>query len=58
MSETATLPAAAVRPKVSHHNRKGRFYVGATVFVILLNMAGFLPSLIDQSRRVAPPTWP
>jgi hypothetical protein len=27
------------------------------VFVILLNMAGFLPSLIDQSRRVAPPTW-
>ena len=57
MSETATLPAAAVRPKVSHHDRKGRFYVGAAVFVILLNMAGFLPSLIDQSRRVAPPTW-
>ena len=31
--------------------------VGAAVFVILLNVAGFAPSLIDQSRRVAPPTW-
>ena len=36
---------------------KSRFYVGAAAFVILLNVAGFAPSLIDQSRRVAPPTW-
>jgi hypothetical protein len=57
MPETATLPVAAARPEVNRHQMKSRFYVGAAVFVILLNMAGFLPSLIDQSRRVAPPTW-
>ncbi len=57
MPETATLPVADARPEVNRHQMKSRFYVGAAVFVILLNMAGFLPSLIDQSRRVAPPTW-
>ena len=45
------------RPEVNPHQMKSRFYVGAAVFVILLNVAGFAPSLIDQSRRVAPPTW-
>jgi len=57
MPETATLPVAAARPEVNRHQKKSRFYVGAAVFVILLNVAGFAPSLIDQSRRVAPPTW-
>ena len=57
MPETATLPVAAARPEVNRHQMKSRFYVGAAVFVILLNVAGFAPSLIDQSRRVAPPTW-
>lgn len=33
-----------------------RFYVGFGIFVILLSFAGFAPSLIDQSRRFAPPT--
>jgi hypothetical protein len=32
------------------------FYIGFGVFVILLSFAGFAPSLIDQSRRFAPPT--
>ena len=32
-----------------------RFYVGFGIFVILLSFAGFAPSLIDQSRRFAPP---
>ena len=32
------------------------FYVGFGIFVILLSVAGFAPSLIDQSRRFAPPT--
>ena len=32
-----------------------RFYVGAGVFAILLAFAGFGPSLIDHSRRYAPP---
>ncbi len=37
--------------------RTGRwFYVGFGVFVILLSVAGFAPSLIDQSRRFGPPT--
>ena len=33
-----------------------RFYIGFGVFVILLSFAGFAPSLIDQSRRFAPPS--
>src|SRR5262245_6655130 len=32
-----------------------RFYVGFGIFVILLSFAGFAPSLIDHSRRFAPP---
>ena len=57
MPETATLPVADARPEVKRHQMKSRFYVGAAAFVILLTVAGFAPSLIDQSRRVAPPTW-
>jgi len=57
MPETATLPVPAARPEVNRRRMKSRFYVGAAVFMILLNVAGFAPSLIDQSRRVAPPTW-
>lgn len=56
MSPTATGPTAVVDAGVNRHAVKGRFYVGAAVFVILLNIAGFLPSLVDQSRRVAEPT--
>lgn len=32
------------------------FYIGATAFVIIVCIAGFGPSLIDQSRRTGPPT--
>ena len=45
---TADVPARKVRTGQ-------RFYVGFGVFVILLSFAGFAPSLIDQSRRFAPP---
>jgi hypothetical protein len=45
---TADVPAPQVRTGQ-------RFYVGFGVFVILLSFAGFAPSLIDQSRRFAPP---
>jgi hypothetical protein len=51
--DSATVP----QPQMNRQQVKGRFYVGAAVFVILLNAAGFLPSLIDRSRRVAEPTW-
>lgn len=47
----ADVPARQVR--TGH-----RFYVGFGVFVILLSFAGFAPSLIDQSRRFAPPATP
>ena len=33
-----------------------RFYISFGIFVILLSFAGFAPSLIDHSRRFAPPT--
>jgi hypothetical protein len=46
---TADVPARQVRSGQ-------RFYVGFGIFVILLSFAGFAPSLIDQSRRFAPPT--
>jgi hypothetical protein len=46
---TANVPA--------RHVRTGQgVYVGFGVFVIRLSFAGFAPSLIDQSRRFAPPT--
>ena len=57
MPGTSTLPIAAFDARPTRHGLKNRFYVGAAVFVILLNAAGFLPSLIDQSRRLAAPTW-
>jgi hypothetical protein len=33
-----------------------RFYIGAALFIILLSIAGFAPSLVDQSGRNAPIT--
>ena len=57
MLGTSTSPVAALEARPKRHALKNRFYVGAAVFVILLNAAGFLPSLIDQSRRLAAPTW-
>jgi hypothetical protein len=45
----------------SHRARRGLrkeslFYIGAAMFVILLSMIGFGPSIINQSRRNAPST--
>jgi hypothetical protein len=42
-------------PAVTGSRRRvGRsFYIGAALFVILLNVVGFGPSIIDQSRRNA-----
>jgi hypothetical protein len=47
--KAADVPAPQVRTGQ-------RFYIGFGIFVILLSFAGFAPSLIDQSRRFAPPT--
>src|SRR5215467_8950197 len=40
----------------SHGIIERRFYVSAALFVILLSVAGFGPSIIDPSRRNAPST--
>jgi hypothetical protein len=42
-------------PQRSHQKRRW-FYMGAGVFSILLAFAAFGPSLIDHSRRYAPPS--
>jgi hypothetical protein len=43
-------------PPQRSHQKRSRFYIGAGVFAILLAFAAFGPSLIDQSRRYAPPS--
>ena len=55
MADAAVLPRAT--NVAARQVRTGHwFYVGFGVFVILLSFAGFAPSLVDQSRRFAPPT--
>ena len=43
---TSISPALGSRRRVDHW-----FYIGVAVFVIVLNVAGFGPSLLDQSMR-------
>jgi hypothetical protein len=55
MADAAVVVRAADVP--APRARTGQWlYVGFGVFVILLSFAGFAPSLLDQSRRFAPPT--
>ena len=46
-----TSPGAVIRRRTSRW-----FYVGLAVSVIAVSVAGFAPSIIDQSRRIAPAT--
>lgn len=55
MPDAATIVSAAGAPP-RHVSTGQRFYVGFGIFIIVLSFAGFAPSLIDQSRRFAPPT--
>ena len=55
MADAAVVLRTAGVPARQARTGQG-FYVGFGVFVILLSFAGFAPSLIDQSRRFAPPT--
>src|SRR5215510_13587365 len=45
-------------PAPARHNQVAprRFYIGVAVFLILLSVAGFGPSLVDPSKRNGPPT--
>jgi energy-converting hydrogenase Eha subunit E len=55
------MPVPATVDTISPASRRWRvdrwFYVGAAVLVIALNVAGFGPALIDQSRRNDQPSW-
>jgi hypothetical protein len=55
MADEAVVLRAANVPARQVRTGQG-FYAGFGIFVILLSFAGFAPSLIDQSRRFAPPT--
>jgi hypothetical protein len=55
MADEAVVMRATDVPARQARTGQG-FYVGFGIFVILLSFAGFAPSLIDQSRRFAPPT--
>jgi hypothetical protein len=57
MSDTVTVTNVISQPELNHTRTPGRFYVGAGAFVILLNIGGFLPSFVDQSKRLGEPTW-
>jgi hypothetical protein len=48
-TELASQPAGG-------RGKESSFYVGAAIFVIVLSIIGFGPSIIDQSRRNAPST--
>lgn len=53
--KTRDVTGSRYEPPQRSHQEKRRFYIGAGVFSILLAFAGFGPSLIDHSRRYAPP---
>ena len=55
MSEQATV-VMATKATRSRWRVKRWFYVSVGLFMILLSFAAFGPSIIDQSRRNAPPT--
>jgi hypothetical protein len=55
MADEAVVMRATDVPARQARTGQG-FYVGFGVFIILLSFAGFAPSLIDHSRRFAPPT--
>ena len=52
---TRDVAGSRYEPPPRSHQETRRFYIGAGVFSILLAFAGFGPSLIDHSRRHAPP---
>jgi hypothetical protein len=53
--QTRDVTGSRNEPPQRSHQETRRFYIGAGVFSILLAFAGFGPSLIDHSRRYAPP---
>ena len=53
---TPEVTGSRYEPRRRSHQGTRGFYIGAGVFSILLAFAGFGPSLIDHSRRFAPPS--
>ena len=54
--KTPGVPGSRYEPPQRSPQERRRFYIGVGVFSILLAFAGFGPSLIDHSRRYAPPS--
>ena len=52
---TPGVAGSKYEPPQRSYQKTRRFYIGVGVFSILLAFAGFGPSLIDHSRRFAPP---
>ena len=55
MPEQATVVMPPATTKRQHRVDRW-FYISAGLFMVLLSVVGFGPSIIDQSRRNAPPT--
>jgi hypothetical protein len=56
IAKTPRVTGSRYEPPERSYRKRRRFYIGAGVFSILLAFAGFGPSLIDHSRRYAPPS--
>jgi len=56
MPGQATVETISATTTASQRHVVRWFYIGAAVFVILLHVAGFAPSLLDQSMRNDPPS--
>jgi hypothetical protein len=55
------VPKQGIKEIASHgpggaRRMESSFYIGAALFMILLSVVGFGPSIVDQSRRTAPST--
>jgi hypothetical protein len=55
VAKTPAVTGSSYEPPQRCYQEARRFYIGAGVFSIVLAFAGFGPSLIDHSRRYAPP---
>ena len=56
MPDAVAAQATVAAQNVTSSGVKRGFYIGAAVFLILVSLAGFGPSIVDQSKRNALPT--
>src|SRR5690242_16770935 len=49
-------PEVSVAPSETRPRVKRWFYISVALFMVLISVAGFAPSIVDRSKRNAPPT--